>query len=354
MTAILPTLIFVGVAIVSWVGVAIVRRYAMGRLLDVPNDRSSHARPTPRGGGLALTVAHLLGVLVANWLGLLTSDLAMAIVGGGLVVATVGFLDDHEHVPAFVRLLCHFVAFGWAMWWLGGLPLVDFGRGAVDLGWVGTALMVVCMVWFLNLFNFMDGIDGIAGMQAVTMCIVASLLLVLNGSGREAILPLTLLAAATAGFLVWNWPPAKIFMGDVGSGYLGFALGAMALWTTTIGWLTPWVWLILGGTFLADATVTLAVRARAGAALTDAHRSHAYQRLSRHWGRHSSVTLAYAAVNILWLAPWAAAATLRPTLGVTFAAAALAPLFVVAVRLGAGHPGEIGRRNPNPDLPSMD
>lgn len=342
-----PALVFllaVVVALGSWFGVALVRRYARKRLLDVPNDRSSHSQPTPRGGGLALTVAHLLAVVVANWLGLLDLNLAATLIGGGFAVAVVGFLDDHGHVPAALRLICHLVAFAWAVWWLGGLPPVDFGWGPVDLGWAGTALLLLYLAWFLNLFNFMDGIDGIAGAQALCMSLTGVVLAYQAGGGEHAALPIVLLAAATLGFLAWNWPPARIFMGDVGSGYLGFALGVLALWTVVEGWLTPWVWLILGGAFLADATVTLVRRARARVNLVEAHRSHAYQRLSRHWRGHRPVTLAFIGVNVLWLAPWAFAAARWPASGAGCAIAALAPLFLLASRLGAGLPGEIGER----------
>jgi Fuc2NAc and GlcNAc transferase len=330
------------VAAGAFAGVWLVRRYARQRLLDVPNDRSSHSRPTPRGGGLGLTVAHLLGVLAASLLALSPYELATALIGGGLLVATIGLLDDYWRVQASRRLICHLLAFAWAVWWLGGLPVVDFGWGAMALGVMGTVLMVVYLAWFLNLFNFMDGIDGIAGAQALSMSVTASLILWGVADATAATLPLLLLAAATAGFLIWNWPPAKIFMGDVGSGYLGFALGTLALWTVVASWLTVWVWLILGGAFLADATVTLLARAWRGLALAEAHRSHAYQRLSRHWGSHRSVTLAFVAVNILWLAPWAFLAASRPHLGAACAVAALAPLFLLAARLGAGQPGEIG------------
>lgn len=135
-------------------------------------------------------------------------------------------------------------------------------------------------------------------------------------------------------------------MGDVGSGYLGFSLGTLALWTVAEGWISPWAWLILGGSFFADATVTLFVRAKARVALVEAHRSHAYQRLSRHWGGHRPVTLAFTAVNVLWLAPWALAATLWPRFGVVCALMALLPLFIISARLGAGRPGEIGDCGP--------
>jgi Fuc2NAc and GlcNAc transferase len=330
------------VAIASWAGVALVRSYATRRLLDVPNDRSSHARPTPRGGGLALTVAHVLGVLVASLLGLLPPDLAAALIGGGSLVAIIGFLDDHGDVNPSLRLACHFLAFIWASWWLGGLPQVDFGWGPTGLGWAGTVLMLLYLAWFLNLFNFMDGIDGIAAAQSISMSGTASLLLLWPAAAPGAVLPLLMLAAATAGFLVWNWPPARIFMGDVGSGYLGYALGVLALWTIVEGWLTPWVWLILGGAFLADATVTLLVRATARMPIVDAHRSHAYQRLSRHLHGHRPVTLLFVGINILWLGPWAAVASYSPRYGAAFATLALAPLFFAAARLGAGRPDSNG------------
>lgn len=330
------------VAIASSAGVALVRRYALRRLLDVPNDRSSHSQPTPRGGGLALTVAHLCGVLLGGALGFVEVPLMLALAVGGLAVAVIGFLDDHGHVSASLRLGLHILAFVWAIFWLGMLPPVDFGWGAVDLGGIGTALLVLYLAWFLNLFNFMDGIDGIAGAQAMCMSLTGAALAYQAGGAEHAALPMVLLAAATIGFLLWNWPPARIFMGDVGSGYLGFALGVLALWTVTEGWLTLWVWLILGGAFLADATVTLFRRAKAQVRLVEAHRSHAYQRLSRHWGSHRSVTLAFVAVNVLWLAPWAIVATRWPSSGAVCALAALVPLFFLAARLGAGRPGEIG------------
>jgi Fuc2NAc and GlcNAc transferase len=338
---ILLSLLTILVAAGTWVGVAVVRGYALRRLVDLPNERSSHSRPTPRGGGLALTVMHLLGILAATLLGVVPVGLAVALLGGGSLVAFIGFLDDHRHVPALVRLLCHFVAFGWAIWWIGAQGPLDLGRSPAALGLAATLLLLVGLAWFLNLFNFMDGIDGIAGAQAIFMSGMATLLLMVRDAGPDAITPTMLLAAATAAFLTWNWPPARIFLGDVGSGYLGYALGVLALWTTAEGWLTPWTWLILGGAFLADATVTLLVRVRARAVLAEAHRSHAYQRLSRYWRGHRPVTLLFAAVNLFWLAPWAGAATLWPEHGAVFALVALLPLFWGALRLGAGRAGEL-------------
>lgn len=331
------------VLLASWAGVAAVRRYALLRLMDQPNERRSHNRPTPRGGGIALAAVHVASVLLCGMSGLLQANLAAALVGGGLLVAAIGFVDDHGHVKASVRLLCHFVACGWAVWWLGGLPPIDFGGGPTSLGWVGMGLLILVLVWFLNLFNFMDGIDGIAGVQAVLMCALASFLLFLGESGAREALPLALLAAATVGFLIWNWPPARIFMGDVGSGYLGFAIGTLAVWTVSEGLINVWSWLILGGAFLADATVTLLARAFATGSVTEAHRSHVYQRLSRHWNAHRPVTLLFAILNLAWLGPWAVVSETWPRYGMVVAAISLAPLFLGAVLLGAGQPGDIAR-----------
>jgi len=325
----------------AWWGVGLTRRYALRRLIDLPNERSSHQQPTPRGGGLGLTFAHLGVMTVAMLLTIVQPDLFKAVAVGGVAVATIGFLDDHGHVDARLRLLCHALAFSWAVWWFGGLPAVDFGWGPVNLGWLGSALLMLYLAWFLNLFNFMDGIDGIAAVQAVTMTVSAALLIAANSNDWGAGFPLWLLAASSLGFLWWNWPPAKIFMGDVGSGYLGYALGVLALWTVVEGWLTPWVWLILGGTFLADATVTLAVRALSRVSVATAHRSHAYQRLSRHWRSHRRVTLSFLFVNVVWLSPLAWIATKQPAFGMVASLIALTPLFFTAVRLGAGRPGEI-------------
>lgn len=336
--------IAVGVALGSAFGVLIVRLYASRRLLDFPGERSSHSRPTPRGGGLALCCTHVGGLLFAAALGAVDANLVLALVPGGIAVALIGFLDDHGHVNALVRLLVHLIALWVALVWIDESRRVGVEWNVFGSGQIGFLLLLLFLAWFLNLFNFMDGIDGLAGSQALFMAVGGASLSSLGGAAVSDVSPLLLLAASTAGFLVWNWPPARIFMGDVGSGYVGFALGVLALWTVVQGWLNPWVWVILGGAFLADATTTLVVRAVARMRLTEAHRSHAYQRLSRHWKGHRRVTLAFLAINVGWLGPWALVAARWPGFALQCAAISVAPLFVVALALGAGQPGEIGSK----------
>lgn len=213
-------------------------------------------------------------------------------------------------------------------------------------GWVLFGLLMLAGVWWINLFNFMDGIDGIAGVQAIFM-LLAGAVLVLWAEPQAVHSPVWMwmlcVAAATAGFLLLNWPPAKIFMGDVGSTWLAFMVFALALLCVQAGWLSYAAWLVLAAVFVTDATVTLLTRMLRGERWYEAHRSHAYQRLSRRWqgGRkagHRAVTLLVVAVNGLWLAPWAWACVQWPAVSVAFVVAAYLPLVLAVLWLGGGRP----------------
>lgn len=322
----------------------LMRKLALSRgVVDVPNERSSHNAPTPRGGGVAIVVTMLAAVVAMTALGETPIGLSVTLLVGGAAVAIVGFVDDHRHVAASVRLTVHFLAVAWCAWSLGRLPPIEFGFAIWDLGIVGTVCAVVFLVWFLNLYNFMDGIDGIASVEAMSIAAIAAALLATHAGDPSTIGFLLVLVAAVGGFLIWNWPPARIFMGDVGSGFLGFALGAIAWVTVVSGQLSVWVWLILFGAFFVDATVTLLRRWRRGERLDVAHRSHAYQRLSRKYRSHLVVTLGFLGINVVWLAPLAWAATAWPSWGGAVTLLAWTPLVVVAWRYGAGIPGEIER-----------
>jgi Fuc2NAc and GlcNAc transferase len=181
----------------------------------------------------------------------------------------------------------------------------------------------------------MDGIDGIAGVEAITVAACAAGLLILSGETALSIWILSLVFACL-GFLVWNWPPAKIFMGDVGSGFLGVTLGGFALITSNQSELTVWTWLILLGVFLVDSTVTLVTRMARGAKWYEAHRSHAYQHLAIKYNSHKKVTIGVLIVNIAWLFPWAWLSVIYPGMGIVFVVVAYLPLIVVAIVNGAG------------------
>lgn len=199
------------------------RRLAIARgLLDHPTARSSHEVPTPRGGGLAIVAALLLGTVVLVLIGALERRTGIAFLGA-VPVAWIGWLDDHGGVRARVRGLVHGLAAVWALAWLGGYSTLRLGASDLPLGLAGPVLAVIGIVWFVNLYNFMDGIDGLAAGEALTVGVAGSILL-FNGGYPGLAAAALLAAAAGAGFLVWNWPPARIFMGDVGSGVLGYWL----------------------------------------------------------------------------------------------------------------------------------
>ncbi|UVL68173.1 glycosyltransferase family 4 protein [Pseudomonas sp. B21-031] len=324
------------VLILSLLLTAGLRRYALARsVIDIPNARSSHTVPTPRGGGVAIVLTFLLVVVGLMLLGVGQLSVLVALAGGGGLIAIIGFMDDHGHIAARWRLLGHFLAAAWILGWMGGLPPLPLFGWSLDLGWLGGLLAVVYLVWLLNLYNFMDGIDGIASVEAITACLSAAWLYWLAGFDTAAVLPL-LLAAAVAGFLFWNFPPAKIFMGDAGSGFIGIVLGGLSL---QAAWMSPpmfWCWLILLGVFIVDATYTLVRRLLRGDKVYEAHRSHAYQFASRRYGKHLPVTLTVAAINLCWLLPIAFCVVhfgLDGALGVILA---YVPLVVLAMRFRAG------------------
>jgi len=330
-------LMFLLVTSTSWALTGLIRRYALANsLMDVPNERSSHSIPTPRGGGVSIVIIFLLGLAILWLTSLLDNDPFLALMGAGLLVAIIGFMDDHGHIAARWRLLAHFCAAAWLLFWLGGLPPLSLFGVTFDLGWAGHLLSSVAVVWLLNLYNFMDGIDGIAGVEAFSTTLVASLifLFVLDHQGMASLH--MLMAAAVAGFLVLNFPPAKIFMGDAGSGFLGLMLGALVLYSAHIAPQMLWAWLILLGVFIVDATYTLVRRLLRGDKVYEAHRSHAYQYASRKYGSHLSVTLAVLVINLFWLAPWSLAVVFGVVDGAVALLTAYVPLLWLAWYFHAG------------------
>jgi Fuc2NAc and GlcNAc transferase len=329
-------LLIVAVA-VSYLLTGLTRQRALKQgVLDIPNERSSHVMPTPRGGGLAIVITATLGMITLALVEQLSLQLLLALAGGGAAIAMVGFIDDRRKLSAKVRLAVHFGAALWALAWLGGLPPLRFGEASFVLGWEGYLLGAVGIVWTLNLFNFMDGIDGIAASEAVFIVCAGSAITLASGISSDLPSAALVLAAACCGFLLWNWPPAKIFMGDVGSGYLGYGVAVLAIAAGRDNPVALLVWVILGAIFFVDATVTLVRRVARRERASEAHRSHAYQWLARRWGSHRSVTLATIAINVLWLLPCAFLAASKPRFAGWIVVGALLPICIGALLAGAG------------------
>ena len=440
MTSITLLLILAATAALAWAGTGLIIRNAVAwGLEDIPNERSSHTRITPRGGGAAIVAASLGGFLLltlavvamphlvglgqpldqGTFANLLAQDaawlhslgplvwIALPLLFAALVLGILGLQDDRQPLSIRLRLGFQLFCCAWLLVVLSSLPgaggawaglkeqlwqlLSGWGlpgmsesltqaeaRDALLPSLMTLGLLLALMLlstWWINLYNFMDGIDGIAASQALFMLLAGVLLrsLVLaensadSASGLLERLQLQFLmtdpwsvdsliiAAATTGFLVHNWAPARIFMGDAGSLFLGFSILAVAGLDIT-GHLT-WLreaqltgetdvsagygipvtsWMILGALFITDATVTLLRRLLGGQRVGDAHRSHAYQHLSRHWNSHARVTLVYCLINVLWLLPLAALARLQPSLAWHLVTVAYLPLIIAAFLLGAG------------------
>jgi FlaA1/EpsC-like NDP-sugar epimerase/UDP-N-acetylmuramyl pentapeptide phosphotransferase/UDP-N-acetylglucosamine-1-phosphate transferase len=321
----LPLLLGLVAAPLAWLLTGAVRRYTLQRsILDLPNDRSSHADPTPRGGGLAIAAVCLAGIALLWALGAVAPSVAAALLGGGAMIAAVGWVDDRQSLSRRVRAGVHVAAAAWAVLWLGGLPELRVGGLTLQLGWAGTLLAVCGVVWMVNLYNFMDGIDGIAGVQAVVAGTAGAVFLLAGGHLGLASVAL-LVAGAGLGFLGWNWSPARIFMGDVGSGLLGFLFAALALASERGGGVPLLVWVVLLGVFVFDATATLLRRVARGERWYEAHCSHAYQRAAHAGWTHREVCRAVAALDVVlaMVAAWMLTGPLR-------VAAALVALAVLA------------------------
>lgn len=295
-------LILLGAGAISALFVFLIIRKAdrLG-LVQAPVARSSHVRPTPTGGGIGIVAGALVAGLMLPGGGSLSLILLLL----GFVIALTGLIDDWRPLSARVRLPVQALAIGVAIWVTGAVQIFA-PDGGLLLSAIGVLVLLLAGVWWINLFNFMDGIDGIASQQAVVMMVSAMIACSIgspDAAGTWIWWMMGAVAVASLGFLLFNWPPARIFMGDAGSTFLGFILFAAALVTMTEGWLSLPQWLLFAALFASDATVTLLVRILRGENPAEAHRSHAYQRLSRRFGGARPVTLTALLVNALILLP---------------------------------------------------
>ena len=320
----------------SWVTLLVVRNAGV---VAHPNARSSHDTPTPTSGGVGFVVVILCFVAVYG-----EGSSALALFLGGGVLAGLGLADDLLHVPAALRLVVHCITVAVALWLLGGTEL-RVGQTLLGGTWFAIVLWLLG-VWFINLYNFMDGIDGIAASQLLIYGGGAWLLRAGGGfasasggfatAGGGFELQLTGFAsAAVGGFLIFNWTPARVFMGDVGSGFLGF-LGWMIALALAVTQTVPFVAsMVLLTVFWFDASYTLGVRIITGQAFADAHRSHLYQRVAQRAGHGMTVAI-FSCYALVWLYPLSVAVIKVPAWWPCWVGLGCVPLVVASWRMGAG------------------
>jgi Fuc2NAc and GlcNAc transferase len=323
-------------ALLAWGLTWVIRGYALrAKLLDRPNERSSHTVPTPRGGGVAIVSAFFVALVALGYFAFADLHLLAGLGGACATVALLGFLDDRHGLSARLRIVGHAAAAAWCLAWIGPLPSFQVLGLTVDLGIGASVLGALYIVWSINLFNFMDGIDGIASLEAISVGLGGALVWWLVQPAGDW--PVTVLfAACVSGFLVWNFPTARIFMGDAGSGSLGLVVAVLALWSSRA---TPhlfWCWLILSGCFIVDATTTLIRRVLRGERFYQAHRHHAFQYAARKHASHKVVSLSVVAINTLWLLPLAVAVALQWMDSLAGLLLAYGPLLWLALLYKAG------------------
>lgn len=305
-------MIFILLFVLSFSLTYFLRHYFLHKkILDIPNERSSHSTPTPRGGGLGIAISFFAGLAFLYHLKIVPENILLAL-SGGILIAFIGWLDDIYSLAARWRLLFHILSAIWALYWLRDFTSLNIGFSVLNLSWAGPLLGVLGIVWSINFYNFMDGIDGLSGSEAIFVSSAAGLFLLAENSALSVIC--FLLIPATLGFLIWNWPKAKIFMGDVGSSLLGYIFAVLAIASENQHSFPLLAWIILLSVFAFDTTFTLISRVKRREAIHTAHREHAYQQLSKLGFSHLKITLSILFFNIFVVLPFAFIAFKWPTL----------------------------------------
>ncbi|MGB5920507.1 MraY family glycosyltransferase [Arcobacter sp.] len=275
----------------SFILTYLIKEYAIKKsLIAHVNDRSSHTTPTPHGGGIAIAITWFIGLIYLYFTKQIDQTLFYALLVG-IIISVVSFFDDLFELSAKLRLIVQSIVSLLGLYVLGGLGSLDFGLFSIDNQIFTNVFTFFMIIWFINLYNFLDGIDGYAGSEALFLALAG---FALFGGNHFLIL-----AVAVFGFLIWNWHKAKIFMGDVGSTLLGYNIAIFTIYYANKESTNFWVWIILFGVFWFDATLTLYRRKKNGEKLSQAHKKHAYQRLTQSGWSHSKVVISSIFINIL-------------------------------------------------------
>lgn len=275
--------------------------------VDVPNERSSHSVIKPRGAGVIIAILGVLASMLSLKLNYIDSKVALVVIASFAVIGLIGLLDDKLSLSAKTRAAVHVAVGVFCLLVLGRFTNIDFGIFVLNLSIIGEVIAILMLVWSTNLFNFMDGTDGIAAVEAITVLAMSGIFLLLQHHAGDFSYFLLIIASIIGGFLFWNWPNSRVFMGDVGSGSLGFVIMLLGIIAKIKFHVPILVWLILYGAFIFDATITLVRRVLYKERWFEAHREHAYQRMVRMGFSHASVLIIWIGINLILsaIAYWA-------------------------------------------------
>lgn len=283
--------LFLFLTLLSYTLTYIIKELALKKkIIDVPNQRSSHTTPTPRGGGLAIVITWYIFLLYLRFNHQIDKNLFYALISSILLVI-IGLVDDIKNVSPKIRIVFQLLSGILGLYFLGGVKYIDFGFITIELPYVVNLIVLVLIIGFINVFNFLDGIDGYLGMETIfvfsALSFFSSSFIVLS------------FAFITLGFLIWNWPKAKIFCGDVGSTFIGYTLMIFTIYyqnTLKVSILTP---IVLSGLFWIDSLITIYRRWKNNEKLSIPHKKHAYQRLNQSGYSHLKIVIIGMGINSL-------------------------------------------------------
>lgn len=317
--------------LISLIMSRLIIHYFGRRLLDEPNIRSSHQIPTPRGGGIALAGGVVITVLIALWLAHIEpAPIYWLLLPSGLI-AILGICDDLFNLNAGIRLAMQFLLAGLGIYFIG---MNNEWPPSIRL--LISGLMILFIVWITNLYNFMDGINGLAALEAISVCVAMAFIYWMQAMNTDVIYLLIVITSSACGFLFWNFPKAKLFMGDAGSLFLGLSFGLLIVGSANENFRLVVGWLIMLGVFIVDASYTLTYRFITRQLVHQAHRTHAYQKIATRFNSHTKTTLAIVAINFFWLLPIALAVTITQLNSAAALLIAYAPLLLLAQKVQAG------------------
>ncbi len=284
-------MIYLILFLVSLILTFLIKNYAIkNALVDIPNDRSSHTVAIPHGGGIAIAITWFLGISYLFYIDDINKSLYFALMVG-IIISVISYFDELFELSAKLRLFVQASVAFFGLYFLGGFEKIDLVIFSIENQVLSSIFAILMIIWFINLYNFLDGIDGYAGSEAVFLGTAGFLLF----SGSHFLV----LVVAILGFLVWNWHKAKIFMGDVGSTLLGYNVAIFTIYYSNQESSNLWIWIILFGLFWFDATLTLYRRYKNREKLSLAHKKHAYQRLTQSGWAHDKVVLFSILVNVI-------------------------------------------------------
>ncbi len=287
-------MIYIILLLISFLLTYFIKNYMIKKsLVASVNERSSHTVPTPHGGGIAIAITWFIGLFYLYFIGQIENNLFYALLFGA-VISIVSFFDDIYELSPKLRLIIQAIVAIGGLYFLGGFETLTFGVFDIQNPIITNIFAFFMIIWFINLYNFLDGINGYAGSEALFLAVAG---FILFGGNHFLVL-----AVAVLGFLYWNWNKAKIFMGDVGSTLLGYNVAIFTIYYANQEPTNFWIWIILFGVYWFDATLTLIRRKLNKERLSLAHKKHAYQRLTQVGWSHYKVTNYSIMLNILLFA----------------------------------------------------